>query len=192
MSSEAIAFRHRAMRVLSDPHVKLATMYDGYRMSQNPYFAWRSIEICAESNVECPEWVTEYIVECARRMMAAGKQRSADVRKVLPGVLGFRSRRGPGNPLNPNANSDQIRLALKFAYLIHKGLKPSAAARDACAILKAPRADAIDEKTVRRWLCDYFEVARFARTNAEWKAITGDHCRSVVTLWEELFREIAP
>jgi hypothetical protein len=72
-----------------------------FESTGNPYFAWFVIDSCAERNAPLPHWVLVYLAQSAGRMLSMKAQQTSDLRKVLPWVLGFPNKRGPGNLLDP-------------------------------------------------------------------------------------------
>src|SRR5262249_38819198 len=121
----------------TDPNFDLKMCQVGWRTG-NPYFVWKAIDICGSRSQKLPTWVYDYLVAAAGRMMLPETAEAGDLREILPLVLGFRGKRGPGgHPLRPNGardpNTDYLTLAMAFAAEIQKGavlktdVKPSEA-----------------------------------------------------------------
>ena len=64
----------------------------------NPYYAWEGIRACTEERPfrRLPDWLVTYLAECAERMLSSKAKAAGDLGRVLPWVLGFPTRRGPG------------------------------------------------------------------------------------------------
>jgi hypothetical protein len=82
--------------------------------------------------------------------------------------------------------------AIRFALEIESGKTPSVARSEAAKYLPRHRGDRIDDKTLQRWLKEYFRLARTPRTITEWKLVTRAHYDDFNSLIETRFREIPP
>jgi hypothetical protein len=103
-----------------------------FESTGNPYFAWFEIDRCAEANTPLPQWVLVYLVQCAGRMLSMKAQQTSDLRKVLPWVLGFPKKRGPGNLLDPVGGPKRVFFTLEFGIRVLRGEDTVTARRDAC------------------------------------------------------------
>jgi hypothetical protein len=138
--------------------------------TKNPYFVWQAIDTCSALQWELPDWVRAYLAGCARRMVSEDTVQASDLRKILPEVLGFPRKRGPGSLLKPDGDAAKyFESAVVFATEIENGAKPSAALRTASEYLDKKVADKIDDKTLRSHIKKLFGVANAPRTNADWK-----------------------
>jgi hypothetical protein len=150
----------------------LSGSFAAWNETRNPVFAWMAIDACSRGNIEFPEWVRLYLGDCAQRMLSPDAEEASDVRKVLPSIMGFSLRRGPGNPLKPFGNDWQYTdAAITFMGGIAKGAKPAAALRSAFDGLDSTAADKMDEKTLQSHIKKFFEVSRAPRTNAGWRQV---------------------
>jgi hypothetical protein len=96
-------FKQLTLRGVRDPEYRLECLRDDWTQTSNPLCAWEAIKICATNKLPIPEWVTDYLAGAADRMLSAETAESKDARAVLPKILGFPSKRGPGNPLRLDA-----------------------------------------------------------------------------------------
>jgi len=99
----------------------------GWQHTGNPVYIWRAIDIYAKNSTLLPPAVFDYLSATARRMDKA--RATKDLRSALPVIMGFRTKRGPGRPLDPDS-TDPDRLDLgrgarnhvAFGYGIHQCL----------------------------------------------------------------------
>jgi hypothetical protein len=182
-------FSEKFAAVIRNPNINLDAMYVGWEDNKNPYYAWSAIEICTKHKKPLPTWVVDYLAGCAERMLSDKATKSKDLRKILPSILGFPAKRGPGRPLDPDhVPNDKLMFALLFTIEIHKGRKPSIARKDAMKHLPRNRADRIDDKTLQRWLKEVFDLTSSPRTVTKWKSVMRRHYGA----FETLFRETLP
>ena len=178
---------------ISDPDLMFLSFLNGWENTRNPYYVWNAIHLCTEHNRQFPEWVLLYLAECSTRMLAPDAKKSNDLRKILPSILGFPAKRGPGKPLDPDQDpNDVMELAIRFAIEIEKGMDPPAARREATKYLPRRRADKIDDKTLQVWLKKHFGLKKSPRTNAEWKYILHRFYGHFVKVISAKFRETQP
>ena len=144
----------------------------------NPHYVWFAIKICTEHKKPLPEWILAYLADCADRMLSdEARAGGHDLRKMLPWIFGFPSKRGPGNLLDPDREEPKgaLNFALRFATHIELGKSPTAAMREACNdAFKGENVDA-DEKTLRRWLLKQFDLKKWPASAELWKKITREH-----------------
>lgn len=152
------------------PDFILPGSFAAWSETGNPVFVWIAIDACSRENIEFPDWVRLYLADCAQRMLSPTAEAASDVRKVLPRIMGFSLKRGPGKPLKPFGNDWQhMDVAISFMGGIAKGAKPTAALRSAFERLGAKAADKMDERTLLSHIKKFFEVSRAPRTNAGWR-----------------------
>jgi hypothetical protein len=179
----------------SDPDIQLMHLRDLWQDTDNPYYAWEAINICARHKCAFPDWVQSYLEQCAKRMMDAGKSKASnDLRAILPGVFGFPKKRGPGHPLRPDGDEDGSYMfaAIVFAVAIGDGQKPSQALHKASETLDQPLADNIDDKTLLEHIKKFFGVKKAPRSNADWKGLIDSWYRETFGALEKKFRELSP
>jgi hypothetical protein len=159
-------------RTFGDPEQlpKLLPIFNvAWQYGGNPLFVWWAIDICAKYKHELPQWVLDYLAGCAERMVSREARKSAELRDILPRVLGFPARPGRGHhPLRPDNNAEYETAAYVFAEAIDEGVKPSTALQKAANALPRGLLE-IDEKTLRRRIMKQFGVTSAPRTNADWK-----------------------
>jgi hypothetical protein len=136
----------------------------------NPFWVWEQIAVCGYTGSDFPDWVRTYLVQCAERMTSPDAPRARDLRKALPGILGFpKNNRGAGHLLNPGGMHDvheYADLALKFVREIKLGRKPTAALANA----RADGDPEVDDRTLLRRIKKILGVTGNPHTKAEWSA----------------------
>jgi hypothetical protein len=179
--------------LLRDPDFRIRMYRSGWEDTHSPVYAWEAVAVCTEHGMPFPDWVMGYLGGVARRMTADDARAAKDVRKALPGILGFPAKPGPGRPLDPGGNEpeDALLLAILFATEIERGLKPSVALRKAAAHADLP-ADVAgrDERTLWRWVVQAVGLEHRPRTSAEWKAALRIHFGYFAVFIERESREI--
>jgi hypothetical protein len=138
--------------------------------SDNPIYAWLAIYFATEAGKPIPGWVIPYLAQCSKRMIMVSAQDASDLRKVLPGVLGFKKRPGPGKLLKPYLDLDKSSFTNKFARYIIQGKDPETARKDACNhTFKRKFADKVDDKTLDRYLVECMGLKKKPKTANQWK-----------------------
>lgn len=144
-----------------------------WEVTGNPFWVWEEIDICCRQGLDFPDWVKTYLARCAARMTSPDAARARDLRKALPGILGFpQNSRGRGaNPLNPGGMNDARRdeyaeMATRFLRAIEGGAEPTAA----LAIARGEGDPETDDRTVLRHIKRLLGVTGNPRTKAEWRA----------------------
>jgi hypothetical protein len=188
----SIAFVEWLQEYCKTPEVVLGYTSAEWEQSHNPYFAWKAIQYCTQRKIDFPDWVRDYLAECAQRMVSPSAAEASDVRKVLPRIMGFASKRGPGTPLRPEGKEDQyFDAALCFAREIAKGASPTVAIQTAFETLAPEVADKMDHRTLRSHIKKFFEATGSLRTWEDWRdAILAWGKR--VRLLRQKFRETTP
>jgi len=118
--------------MFDDPDAKLVELACGLAETNNPYYAWQAIAVCTTHKKEFPEWVRAYLAECAERMNSPKAEKSRDLRRDLPWIIGFPSKHGPGNLLDPTQDGPDPCFALIFAMRLEQGDSPVEALHNAC------------------------------------------------------------
>jgi hypothetical protein len=109
-----------------------------------------------------------YLAECAERMLSGKAKAAGDLGRVLPWVLGFSTRRGPGRKLEPDRDRERrYEFALTFALRLVDGDSPPLARQNACTAVFG--ATDVDDRTLQRWLLKEFGLKRQPPTIEEWK-----------------------
>jgi hypothetical protein len=137
-----------------------------FEESGNPYFAWAAIHQCIKANTPFPNWLIAYLAQCSERMPKA--EQTSDLRKVLPWILGFPTKRGPRNLLRPGY-SKRLKFVIKFARLIVQGQDPVMARRDACNAVFDGKDGEVDDKTLVRWVRNAFHLKEAPKNTKQWK-----------------------
>jgi hypothetical protein len=190
-----VSTREMFESVRHDPDFKIDMFLCALADSGNPYYAWQALDVCLKHKREIPEWLAAYLEQCIERMESDRAKKTGDLREVLPWVLGFSTKAGPGNLLDPDRPDpdDKLTFALMFAIRLEEGEKPSTAMTSACEkVLGLERAEKIAEKTLKSWLVKVFGLKEWPAhaTADEWKLIAREHFHAVGALIEERFRRI--
>jgi len=140
-----------------------------FEESGNPYYAWEAIHHCIKANTPFPNWLIAYLAQCSKRMHSDKAVQTSDLRKVLPWILGFPTKRGPRHLLRPGYDPKRLRFVIQFGRLIVQGKDPVTARRDACnAVFDGKDAD-VDDKTLVRWVLNAFSLKKAPKSTKQWK-----------------------
>jgi hypothetical protein len=187
-----VAFIKWLLEYGKTPEFVLGYALAEWEQTHNPYFAWKAIEYCTQRKIDYPDWVRDYLAECAQRMVSASAAETSDVRKVLPRIMGFPSKRGPGNPLKPERKEDQyFDAALCFMGEIAKGSSPSMAVQTAFETLDPKVADKMDHRTLRSHIKRFFGATGSLRRWGDWRDALLAHGEAMRALAQK-FRETTP
>jgi hypothetical protein len=160
-----------AKALSSDPNFWLPRAQSRLEVTGNPYYAWLAVDICVKANRPFPDWLTAYLAQCAHRMASDRAKEAGDLRKILPWVLGFPNKRGPGNPLNFDRIQQKTDFAIEFAMQIEAGNKPAVARLNACNATFEGKYANVADRTLQRWLLDVFRLRKAPSNVEEWKKI---------------------
>ncbi|HEY1749578.1 MAG TPA: hypothetical protein VGG11_22815 [Xanthobacteraceae bacterium] len=101
-----------------------------WKKDKNPIYVWSAIHRSKKIKQPLPKWALIYLYDVAERIDDFWTKDVSDVREVLPGILGFAKRIGPGGHVG---KVQELRkreaLAMAFAAQIFAGKSPA----DACA-----------------------------------------------------------
>jgi hypothetical protein len=113
--SEPAALRRAILRVVDE---WLAAKF-------GPVFTWGQIRDCIRHNEELSDWIKEYLVGCADRMLSVRARQSKDTRKELPWIFGFSGIKGGLDPFQA-LYRDRLKrgFACHFAHWILEGKEP--------------------------------------------------------------------
>jgi hypothetical protein len=137
-----------------------------------------------------PDWVAAYLAECADRMLSDRAKKARDLREILPWILGFPRKRGPGNPLDTDRNQHKSAFALQFALQLDKGDNPSAARTNACNVIFEGKDANVDDRTLQRWLLEVFDLKKAPSNVEAWKKITDEYYRPLLWAIQDLEQRI--
>jgi hypothetical protein len=150
----------------------------------NPVYVWEAIAVCTKHERSLPDWVMAYLAVVAKLMMSEEARAVTDLRGVLPSIMGFPAKRGPGRPLDPDGGMDDaMHLAILFAIEIEGGHEPDEALFRASVQLPVEVADH-DERTLWLWVMQAVGLERRPKTKAEWRAALRSHYGAVADLAE--------
>jgi hypothetical protein len=151
-----------------DPHLQAL-------QNKHPVYAWAAIHRCIREKKQFPDWITDYLFQCADRMMFArhADERPRDVRKTLLRIFGFPEKKsGPGSLFDPRPVLPYLKkvlFALHFAERLNQGEDPVTARGNAGN--DAFRED-VDDRTLQRYLLEVFGLTNLPSTSGEWKPLT--------------------
>jgi hypothetical protein len=137
----------------------------------NPYYAWSAIGDCIKHKMEFPEWLIEYLGQCAERMLSDEARAASDLRKVLPSIFGFpRKSSGPGRLLDPDTDPrDTLSFALRFLRKVAEGHELPDALKEASIDTNC---ECADDKTLKHWVCENFGLKSWPRDRAQFIEMT--------------------
>jgi hypothetical protein len=152
---------------------------------RSPYFAWEAIRICIRQKRPFPDWVTDYLGQCADRMCAERMQSERakrDVRETFQWIFDFPKKKpGPGGLFDQHEGllKDVMKggFALLFAMQIHNGEQNLVRARrnagdevdEVFGLISGGKT--IDDKMLQRILLEQFQLKRLPLTADEWKPL---------------------
>jgi hypothetical protein len=61
---------------ISKPDFLLDASHFHWSGTHNPYYVWTAIDICIREKIELPDWVNQYLAECAKRMLSTDTTKS--------------------------------------------------------------------------------------------------------------------
>jgi hypothetical protein len=168
--------KHEEKKELSDEEKKelselmLKKARSSFEHFNNPYYAWYAIDVCIKNKKALPSWLIQYLAQCSERMLSGRARQTGDLRELLPWVIGFPKKRGPGNSLDPDRALDEISFTLEFVLQIMLGNDPVTARRNACEVLEGKAAN-VDDKTLMRWLLKQFNLKKAPKNAEQWKNV---------------------
>jgi hypothetical protein len=153
---------------------KVLGLYQKLAAWRSPVFAWQAIQGCIRHKRPFPDWVTNYLGQCAERMcdgrmQAERAKRADDVGKTLQWIFDFPKKKpGPGGLFDPNGELlkelGKGIFALNFAIRLHQGEDPVEARGNAGNEFFPDK----DDKTLQRYLREEFRLKKLPRTIEEW------------------------
>jgi hypothetical protein len=136
-----------------------------WKKSNNPVHVWSAMAICLEREIPLPLWVNKYIQECASRVLNARFETNDDVRKILPDIFGFVSKRGhTGHFSSATRKLRDEQFSMAFAAKIFEGLTPENARKSA-----GEETFAFSDRVERRILRSYFGLCELGKDNEWWR-----------------------
>jgi hypothetical protein len=138
------------------------------------YFTWQVIRTCVRLKKPFPDWVTDYLGQCAERMCAERFQskRAGDVRERFQWIFEFpKNKPGPGGLFDQDSSLlkevEKFTFAVNFALRLHLGADPVEARGNAGSEIW-PDAD---DRTLQRYLREQFRLKKLPRTFDEWMPV---------------------
>jgi hypothetical protein len=145
------------------------SLEENFESSGNPVHAWIAIYFSTKFGEPLPKWVIAYLAQCSKRMIF-DKRGTSDLREVLPEVLDFPKKRGPGKLLQAGPDEDKISFTRKFVNYIMQGRDPKTARKEACnRTFSRKVADKVDDKTLVHWLVDTMGLVKKPQNANQWK-----------------------
>jgi len=162
--------------------------------ARGPYFAFEAIRLCKKHKKPFPAWITDYLGECADRMLSDKARRASDVRKTLLWIFGFPKKKpGPGGLFDQDYGllKEMLRplFALIFAVQLYQGEKDLVKARRNAGdgvdeVYGLISGKTIDDRTLQRILLEQFQLKHLPLTAEEWMPVLDRHLLAIV---ERLF-----
>jgi hypothetical protein len=170
---------------------KVKGMRSAFERSGNPYYAWKAIDLCVKADLPLPIWLIAYLSQCSGRMLSDKAIQASDLRKILPWILGFPNKRGPGRPLNPYRSPLRLVFAIKFGILVLNGENPVTARRSACNFAFDSKAADVDDKTLMRWVLEDFNLKKAPENSEEWQEVAHNFLLAVFFVGRAETRELS-
>jgi hypothetical protein len=146
-----------------------------------PVHYWLAINVCIREQYQFPDWVMAYLGQCAQRVLSDRTKQTKNERKTLRWILGF-PKKGMGSkkPLDPR---DEIFLGARrhafakvFVKHLDRGEDPAEARGNAgLAIFD----EVEDDRTLRKYLREEFQVRKLPRTIKEWEPVVDRYLNNV-------------
>jgi hypothetical protein len=173
---------------------KALAMYQKLAANRGPFFTWMMIGTCIEHKKQFPDWVINYLAQCAERMCNGRMQserakRTDDVGKMFLWIFGFPKKKpGPGGLLDPDdellKEAQKGAFALNFIIRLWQGEDPVQARGNAGNEFFPAK----DDKTLQRYLREQLRLKKLPRTIDEWAPeITPTTLLRIATKVRELF-----
>ncbi len=142
---------------------------------RNPVDVWAAVAICRLHKVPFPNWVMDYLEECAKRVLEARTQRTRSGKEDLRIIFGFQQATGRGGYFrHARAKVAREMLAMAFAAAIFAGASPLDARRQAEQYMLMNRQKWYgpkhrDAKTLRSWFRSFYGVSEEPMGTAGWR-----------------------
>jgi hypothetical protein len=141
-----------------------------WREQKNPIWVWNAIKTSVHNKHSLPNWVCDYLEECANQLLSSSAY-TGDFARKLPRMLGFNLKSGPKHPLKISARMlKNEQFAMRFAKHILNGKRPSDARSNAANECGGRWLEA-DDKTFQTALRQHFKLKRVPKTGSAWKTI---------------------
>jgi len=174
---------------------KALAMYQKLAANRGPVFTWQMIGTCIKHKKQFPDWVIDYLAQCAERMCDGRMQserakRADDVGKTFQWIFDFPKKKpGPGGLFDPDdellKEGAKSAFALDFMMRVYQG-EDSVQARGNAGNEFFPDKE---DKTLQRYLREQFQLKKLPRTIDEWMPeITPDTLLRIAKKICELFR----
>jgi hypothetical protein len=168
----------RAIDQATDPERELGLLQK-FAAIGGPYFAWWAIRICIKHKRQFPDWITDYLGECADRMLSDDAKRISDARKTLLWIFGFpKNRPGPGGLFKPGIEVLKDQFAVNFALRLHGGEDDPVKARGDAGDEFLP---GTEDRTLQRYLLEVFQLKKMPSTYDQWMAVFDRHLMAIAT-----------
>jgi hypothetical protein len=154
--------------------------------NHSPYWAWEAIRVCKKYKKPFPAWLTDYLGECADRMLSDKARRASDVRKTFQWIFGFpKNKPGPGGLFNQNRGLlEDVKkglFALNFAIRLYQGEDPAKARRNAGhEVFDLIDDKTIDDRTLQRFLLERFQLKNLPLATQEWMPVLDQYLPTIL------------
>ena len=161
---------------------KTLTAFQKLAAKRGPVFTWQMIGTCVKYKKQFPDWVINYLAQCAERMCDGRMQserakRADDVGKMFQWIFDFPKKKpGPGELLDAGGEllkeTCKAAFAFHFALKLHQGEDPIQARRNAGDEWFGIIGDeTVDDRTLQRYLREQFQLKKLPRTAEEWMPV---------------------
>jgi hypothetical protein len=153
-------------RVLREERID--RLHDHWNKNADPLAVWDAIAACTEQERPLPNWVIDYLRECAQRMTQA----EGDFRKALPKIMAFAGKHGPHARCDDDERTaDRFVFACMFCYWLGSdtGCNSLEQALEEARQVLRPEDAALDDLTLLRWIAKDFGLPTPPRSLEGWR-----------------------
>jgi hypothetical protein len=149
---------------------------------RGPSFIWRAIKICVRDKKQFPDWVIDYLDQCADRMSSDKAKRADELTEILPWIFKFPARKksGPGGLLKQDfeltKDLGEWLFAVIFASELRESGDPADAKDIACNFVFGDDSE-LENTQLNRILKRVFRLEKLPQTAEAWLPVFNRHLK---------------